>query len=379
MSKVTIIDSIMGSGKTTQQIERMQNMSEQFIYITPTLTEVKRILDLTTAFEPEVRNGGSKSVQLEQLILSGYNIASTHSLFALISAKNYEKLANYHLILDEAITPFIKIEDITRHDVKMLEDYEYVNIDEDGIITFTEKTYEGKWDKLKQYCDNLKVRLVGNSVIMSELPMELFNAFKTVTILTYNFKGCLLYPYFQMYNIPFDIKTNENEKLEKEKIKNLLNVYEGPANSRYSGINSLSKNNIRKLSNPDINSLRQTTANIFDRNFNTSSIENAFTTFKDYTNSLKGKGYAKGYISLTSKGTNDYADKKSMAYLANFHYNSVIYNWIHSQNVEFDKEQWSLNEMIQWLWRGCIRKGEPMNVFMPSKRMRNLLKNWLNN
>lgn len=369
----------MGSGKTTQQIERMQNMSEQFIYITPTLTEVKRILDLTTAFEPEVKNGGSKSVQLEQLILSGYNIASTHSLFALISDKNYEKLANYHLILDEAITPFMKIEDITRHDVKMLEDYEYVNIDENGIITFTEKEYEGKWDKLKQYCDNLKVRIVGNSVIMSELPIELFNSFKSVTILTYNFKGCLLYPYFQMHNLHFDIQVNDNESFEKEKIKKLLNIYEGCANSKYSGVNSLSKDNIRNLNSQDIKSLKQATANIFDRNFKTNSSENAFTTFKDYSVLFKGKGYAKGYISLTSKGTNDYADKKSMAYLANFHYNSVIYNWIYSQKVDFDKEQWSLNEMIQWLWRGCIRKGEPMNVFIPSKRMRNLLNFWLNN
>jgi hypothetical protein len=38
----------------------------------------------------------------------------------------------------------------------------------------------------------------------------------------------------------------------------------------------------------------------------------------------------------------------------------------------------SLSEMIQFIWRGCIRKGEPMKVLILSERMRGLLIKWLN-
>ena len=31
----------------------------------------------------------------------------------------------------------------------------------------------------------------------------------------------------------------------------------------------------------------------------------------------------------------------------------------------------------KFIWRGCIRKGEPMKVLILSKRMRCLLENWL--
>jgi hypothetical protein len=37
----------------------------------------------------------------------------------------------------------------------------------------------------------------------------------------------------------------------------------------------------------------------------------------------------------------------------------------------------ALCEMIQWIWRSGIRRGDPIHVFVPSKRMRNLLKIWL--
>ena len=33
--------------------------------------------------------------------------------------------------------------------------------------------------------------------------------------------------------------------------------------------------------------------------------------------------------------------------------------------------------MIQFIWRSAIRNGEPVNVFIPSKRMRILLQKWL--
>ena len=37
----------------------------------------------------------------------------------------------------------------------------------------------------------------------------------------------------------------------------------------------------------------------------------------------------------------------------------------------------SLGEMLQFLYRGCIREDKKMNIYIPSSRMRNLLFRWL--
>lgn len=50
--------------------------------------------------------------------------------------------------------------------------------------------------------------------------------------------------------------------------------------------------------------------------------------------------------------------------------------------VSMDDEQenlWALSEMLQWIWRSAIRNGQKITVYIPSKRMRKLLLQWLNN
>ncbi|MCT9509257.1 hypothetical protein KTJ05_18660, partial [Acinetobacter baumannii] len=36
------------------------------------------------------------------------------------------------------------------------------------------------------------------------------------------------------------------------------------------------------------------------------------------------------------------------------------------------------SEMVQWIWRSAIREGNPINIYVPSSRMRSLLQRWLN-
>lgn len=49
MCKITVIDAIMGSGKTSWSIDFInQNQNTNFLYITPFLSEVDRILNNTS-------------------------------------------------------------------------------------------------------------------------------------------------------------------------------------------------------------------------------------------------------------------------------------------------------------------------------------------
>lgn len=44
----------------------------------------------------------------------------------------------------------------------------------------------------------------------------------------------------------------------------------------------------------------------------------------------------------------------------------------------FDKELWALYNMIQFVFRSRLRKGETINLYVPSRRMRELLERWKN-
>ena len=37
----------------------------------------------------------------------------------------------------------------------------------------------------------------------------------------------------------------------------------------------------------------------------------------------------------------------------------------------------ALQEMLQWIWRSAIRDGKPIDLYIPSERMRSLLVEWL--
>ena len=48
-------------------------------------------------------------------------------------------------------------------------------------------------------------------------------------------------------------------------------------------------------------------------------------------------------------------------------------------NVNVNEETYALSEMLQWIWRSAIREGNEIWIYIPSRRMRKLLQNWLEN
>lgn len=54
-----------------------------------------------------------------------------------------------------------------------------------------------------------------------------------------------------------------------------------------------------------------------------------------------------------------------------------IKQFVEHYRIEFDDDLFSLSALLQWIWRSRIRDGEPINIFIPSERMRNLLITWI--
>lgn len=102
-----------------------------------------------------------------------------------------------------------------------------------------------------------------------------------------------------------------------------------------------------------------------------------WTCFKNQIGQLKGKGYAKSHIPCNCRSTNDYSDKFILVYAVNRYLNPGIPAYFAQKEIHIDNDLMALSEMIQWIWRSRIRNGEPIEIYVASDRMRELLKMWL--
>jgi len=55
-----------------------------------------------------------------------------------------------------------------------------------------------------------------------------------------------------------------------------------------------------------------------------------------------------------------------------------ILKFFRSRNIELDRDAYALSEMLQWIWRSAIRDDKPITLYIPSRRMRTLLIDWIN-
>lgn len=391
MKNVQVYDAIMGSGKTYDAIERMKKTKGKFVYVTPFLNEVERVIkNVPNCFQPKIRadynnNTGVKETiykrdDLLQKANGGINLVTTHSLFSTLHRDNYKFFKEYDLILDEVLTP-IKVLDMKPDDIKIaLSQGLVISNQQTGEVTYTGDGYQGDFYKqLKKYCATSNVIYLNGRLLVWAFPPEIFKCFKSVTVLTYLFEGSLLAAYFKYYNITYKIN-KESKRLEiekKEKIAKLLTIYEGTANNIGNHRSAFCKRWLSNKSNDELKSISVSVENLIKRKFKSNAEYNAYTTFKAFKSKLKGKRYTNGFIAVNERATNEYSYKQTMIYLANRYLDPNTIDFFRSGNVTVDEEQWALAELIQWVWRGRIRNDEPMNLFIPSRRMRNLLKEWL--
>ena len=103
-----------------------------------------------------------------------------------------------------------------------------------------------------------------------------------------------------------------------------------------------------------------------------------WTTLKDLEHHLKGRGYSKGFIPVNTRATNDYADRSVLLYAFSRFMNPYEKSFFQDNGVRVNEDLLALSDMLQWIWRSRIRKGETINLYLPSARMRRLLKEWAN-
>lgn len=396
MPKITVVDSIMGSGKTSWAINHINNNKQnKYVYITPYLREVDRIKECCKEhrFLDPTNKGKGKLYSFEQLIKDERNVVATHSLFRGTTDEIMEliRLGEYTLILDE-VMDVVEQYPMKKDDIKNLLDLNLIKIQSDGLIVWNEDKLdnESQYDNIKLLCKNNSLFMVNNAILMWTFPIEVFKSFKDIFVLTYLFNGQVQRYYYDLYKIDYDYKSVElinnefklveykpNQQLDMN-IKSLINIVDDTDKLNRIGDDkySLSKSWFEK-NELLVDILRKNTINFFRNRYKVKSKDRMWTTFKDNRNSVKDKTFNSGFISLGTRATNDYINKQALAFCANIFLNPIVANFFYAKNVKVDEDTYALSELLQWIWRSQIRTGKEIGIYIPSSRMRQLLTEWL--
>lgn len=396
--KIKVIDAIMGAGKTEYAIQLMnEDVNNRYIYVTPFLNEVERVRNSCSDrnfIEPK-QLGNGKLKSLKEILYLQKNIVTTHALFGMADDEVIEllKIGNYVLILDE-VMDVISVVDISVDDVRLLFDEKMlIEKDKDRLDWNTEfKNYRGRFNFIKTMAEKNRLIKVGDTILFWRFPADIFEAFSEVYVMTYLFGAQIQKYYYDLYGIDYsyyDIEKDKNryyiqpiskvEGRSLEKIRNCLNILDFNLNEIGDKDYSLSYNYYMKNKNNKLimGLIKNNIYNYFHNVIKGNSDENMWTCFLENKPKLKGKGYTKGFVVYNCRATNYYREKSNLAYMVNRFVNPIILKFFQDRNVKIDQDLFALSEMLQWIWRSRIREGKRINLYIPSKRMRELLQKWL--
>jgi superfamily II DNA or RNA helicase len=268
MVEIKVVDSIMGSGKTTAAINLMNETispDKHFIYITPFLSEIDRIKENTTRrfCSPSVYSDSEEEVHYKfdsfhELLAQNKDIVATHSLFRKSNNETRDLIyaGNYTLILDEVMDVVEQVP-LKKNDLQMLFESKLISISDEGKVLWNEerKDWESRFDDIRDMALNDSLIYFRNTILVWNFPVDVFNSFRDVYILTYLFKAQPQKYYYDLHNVTYDTfvatKINneyvfasaddQKEKEIKNNIKSKIHIYDGILNAIGDKDYSLSK------------------------------------------------------------------------------------------------------------------------------------------
>lgn len=385
MDKITVIDSPCGAGKTTWCINYMkENINKKhFIYVTPFLSEINRVKnEIPQLVEPTIFKK-RKYDSLSDLLIKGKNIITTHSLFGMCNEdlKDYIKDNEYELILDEVMDVVSQL-NMPKDDIEVMLNSELIKIEEDGLITWLDKDKDTSFNNFGIKCKNRSVYYVNKAVIFWTFPAHIFQAFKKVIISTYMYDYQIQKYYYDFFKISYEKKSIENRKLVPYKFyksnTDKIHICKDVNINLIGNKNfSLSKSWYQKREKTSLKILQNSLYNYFHNIAKAKSNNLIWTTYKDFVQQIKGNGYTKGYLPCNTRSTNEYIKVHYIGYVMNRYLNPNIKEFFRLRNIKINEDMYALSEMIQFIYRAAIRNNEDCYFYIPSKRMRELLENYI--
>lgn len=394
---ITVIDSIMGSGKTTYMINVINKNPElRYIFISKYLSEVDRIIQsckMARFQQPEDIRYGSKAADFHWLLNNSENIAMTHELYRRLSLTQKEreaiKAAGYRLIIDEVLDVLEPME-VSKADMKVILE-RYVAVDERGGVQWIDREYSGKHSDLKQRIEGRNVICLEKRMLIWLLPIELLQAFSDIDIMTFLFEGSYMKAYLDLHQMSYEVKYIANHVLVPGRqrlvqhlaaVSKQIDIYEGRLNDVGELPNTLSSTWFKAQKNcKQVRTLELNARNYLSNKCKAKADEAMWTRFKPRGNrkwkpSLSER-YTTSFCPCNASATNEYRKRRYLAYLINVFENPMVASWFKKQGIATDPNAYALSQMLQWIWRSAIRDGKEISIYIPSPRMRGLLRHFL--
>lgn len=401
---IQVCDAIMGQGKTQSAITYLnEHPDDKYIYITPYLNEANRIkkacphLHFVEPSNKLTQYEYRKSLHTAALIREGRNITTTHQAFKGYTPAVLEdiKRHGYKLIIDENVD-VLETFNFNVADLQMAVDAGYI-AERNNVYSIVKEDYNG--DALSELFNLLKsrelVRMVDqkdNSLFYWALPPELITSFKEVFILTYLFDGQSLHHFLKIYNIPYEligVEKDEDGTFRFGKYPGYIPPYVNDLGSKLHILSNDKLNDIGddyhalsmnwfKRGGEGVDQLKRNIGNCYNNIWRDIPAERRlWGSYNGAYTQIKGKGYSKSFLTFNAKATNEYRGKDCLVYIANLFMNVNERKFYQMHGIEVDEDAYALSIMVQWIWRSAIRDGKEVYLYIPSRRMRELLINWI--
>lgn len=378
LNNVKVIDAICGAGKTSYAIQMINDSYKgvlkeepKYIFVTPFISEVERI-------EKETNNklvapndkSGTKSLHVKKLIEEENSIVMSHELFSKIDEETLSDIEfnNYVLIMDEVANVLENLK-VSKKDIEYLMKANAIEVGEKGKVNWIDETYGSneneRFRDIMILSENENLYILKNTALFWTMNVKAFSSFKEIYILTYLFEGQIQKYYYEFHEIKYEkysvqykdnkyVLVDYNAKNDcRENIVQLLNVYE----------------DYKKPTGRE------------------SKLNSNFGAKKDIASKLKGAKCIfnkkddrdkDNFIPMNTRATNLKGECVSVAYIYNRFMNPIEKKFFEERGIKVDQDLLAVSDLIQFLFRGCIRNNQVMNCYIPSKRMRDLLYMWMN-
>lgn len=425
-TRITVVDAVMGTGKSTWAIKEIKNSMRRSIVVLPRKSEITRYAEKLSehpkvvALDEDSEN--SKQDRFEDALEDANVILITHSLFEQF-LKPYVfgiiSCGRWHLIMDETINAFEDIKGLSKTTLRG-----WVN---SGIVAVTKvndrlSRITPDPDVAEQYTQaSTFIMTTGEKAILrSSLTKDMLmvedqsdqgfftftlserrlNVFESVTMMTYMFKDSEMDYWCRMKNIEVDHLELTREtglrphsgRYSGKKFEPLVEILE--SNSDYGEThNHFSASSSRRLltdsnrNKEHISDVQRDLKRLFKnrtRSIMVTVDDFMFTCLSECKHIWAGKDLPAKFIGkdtwvpYSERGVNGYGHKHNLAYLYNIYVNPTISHTVNTHSdLKYNEEAHALSVMLQWIWRSAIRNNEKIRIYIPSKRMRQLLVDWL--
>jgi hypothetical protein len=307
----------------------------------------------------------------------------------------------YRLIIDENVDVLEQCK-LNSEDIQLLMDGGYLQDDGDAYSS-TGKVFNGSCKEYRELLRTLRTRKlirvheddgIGEAQFYFWiLPKTLLTSFKDVIILTYMFECQSLHHFLKMSDLKYEyigVRKKDGaysfcpveDAYTPEYVSRMGQMIHIVDNDRLNAIgnseSALSHSWFERNRNDSVKKLKKAVNSVIRYEWKDIPAEDKlWGSFKNAENNLRGRGYSKAFLVFNSKAINDYGNRHYIVYAANVFMNVTEKIYYQKNGIDCSDDEYAISTMVQWIWRSAIRNGDEIYIYIPSSRMRRLLKEWI--